>query len=125
MTAPQVQVEGIRRVVRELEKLGADASDMKKVFKKIGERGVVESKRQVPVRSGRLAASIRSSNRKNEAIITAGKKSVPYARPIHWGWPKRNIKANQFMYRALEPLTPWAVNELRDGLNDIITKRGF
>jgi len=55
----------------------------------------------LPRRSGRLAASIRAQGTQRAGRVAAGKKSVPYAGPIHWGWPARNIKPQPFLTDAL------------------------
>ena len=51
---------------------------------------------------GRLARSIRASATTHTAVVRAGGAGVPYAPPIHWGWPKHNIKPNPFLYDALD-----------------------
>ena len=63
---------------REIKDLNLDAA-------KIVER---EAKLRVPVQSGELRASIRSSGQIGKGVVRAGNKSVPYANPIHWGWPR-------------------------------------
>ena len=56
----------------------------------------------VPVVSGKLARSIRASATTHTAVVRAGGAKVPYAAPIHWGWPKHNIHPNPFLYDALD-----------------------
>jgi hypothetical protein len=36
------------------------------------------------------------------ARVVAGRASVPYAPPIHWGWPARNIAAQPFVSQAAQ-----------------------
>ena len=72
------------------------------------------AKQLVPVRSGALQQSIRSSGQVGKGVVRAGKASVPYANPIHWGWPRPvrkwskgrigggPIKANRFLTDALD-----------------------
>jgi hypothetical protein len=55
-------------------------------------------------------------------VVRAGKKSVPYAGPIHWGWPKRNIKANPFLSKALESETDEVVDVYEDGISKLLKK---
>lgn len=50
--------------------------------------------------TGRLAASVRPGATKTMAVTRAGFARVPYAGPIHWGWPKRNITAQPFLSDA-------------------------
>jgi hypothetical protein len=50
--------------------------------------------------TGRLAGSERPAGTASAAIVRAGFASTPYAGPIHWGWPKRHIKAQPWIYDA-------------------------
>lgn len=54
----------------------------------------------MPVDSGALKRSVRSSGTKASAIGRAGRKSTPYAAPIHWGWRRRNIRSRPFLTDA-------------------------
>lgn len=55
-----------------------------------------------PQYTGDLAGSIRPVATIASASVSAGSSSVPYAGPIHWGWPKRNIVAQPFIAQALK-----------------------
>ena len=63
---------------------------------------VPEALSRVPRRSGRLAASIRSSATVKSGVVRAGGAKLPYAKPIHFGWPKHNISPQPFLYEALD-----------------------
>jgi hypothetical protein len=56
----------------------------------------------VPVRTGRLAATLRASGTQKSARVRAGFKRVPYAGVVHFGWPARNIRPQPFLYEALD-----------------------
>jgi hypothetical protein len=58
-----------------------------------------------PRRSGALAATLRGSGTQAAAIVRAGRGSVPYAGPIHWGWPARHIPAQPWIYDAAQRST--------------------
>lgn len=90
-------VEGARELRRSLRKAGDDLSDLKDAHRKAAEIAAEASASLAPARSGRLRGTIRAAGTKTAGIIRSGKKAVPYAGPIHWGWKKRNIKANPFM----------------------------
>ena len=45
----------------------------------------------VPSRTGTLAGSLRTGATKRAGVIRAGRKSVPYAGVINYGWPARHI----------------------------------
>lgn len=55
---------------------------------------------KVPVRSGRLKASVKALGSKRRGEVKAGGKKVPYANTIHWGSRRRGIKARPFLHDA-------------------------
>jgi hypothetical protein len=55
-----------------------------------------------PKYTGDLAGSIRPMATLTSASVSAGNSGVEYAGPIHWGWPKRNIRSQPFIADALE-----------------------
>ena len=62
-----------------------------------------QAKVEVPRRSGRLARSIGVQASQTSALVKAGTAArVPYAGPIHFGWPKRNIRPQPFLYEAMD-----------------------
>jgi hypothetical protein len=61
---------------------------------------------------GLMRASIRSSGQQRGGFVRAGRKRIPYAGPVHFGWPSRPnaskgwrggpIAPNPFLYDALD-----------------------
>lgn len=106
-----LRIEGGRNLRRTLRQAGSDLSDLKAA--NAAAAGIVanRAKSWAPVRTGRLAATVRSSGTKTAGITRAGnnrKSGVPYAAPIHWGWPSRGIKANPFLsYSAQATEATW------------------
>ena len=113
-------VTGLRELVRNLEKIGADAADMKQVFVAIGELVQADAAALAPRRSGRLSASIKPTKTKNKAAVRAGSARVPYAGAINYGWPKRGIGAKNFLQRAINANSEKAVHMMDEGLGKII-----
>jgi len=124
-----VKIEGLSAVQRDLRNLGKDLELVKGEFletnKKVAEVVIDGAKRFVPVLSGALAASIKNASTAKSAKIrvgsrgggkryyggratgrrterTAGGDIVEYAGPIHFGWPRRRIKPNPFIYEATD-----------------------
>jgi hypothetical protein len=121
-----VKVEGLARLQRQLREAGLDLDDMKDVMQAIAVAGAEVATGFAPNRTGRLAGSIRGNRAKRKAVVAAGNKAgVPYAGPVNYGWPERNIQANQFMQRADVVMTPVAVDMLGDGVDRIIDKNGL
>lgn len=51
---------------------------------------------------GRLRDSVRILASQKRVAIAAGYKRLPYALPVHWGWPGHNIAPNRFLIRAAD-----------------------
>lgn len=91
-SAGTIKVEGLRALRKELRAAGDDLSDLKEINKEAAAIVAKAADSTVPVRTGRLAASIRPAGTKTAGIVRAGKKSVPYANAVHWGrkvWPSQ------------------------------------
>lgn len=102
MVNPQVTVDGVRELRRELRQVADKGLDdeLKALHKDIAEEIIARALPMVPVRSGALRRSVRGSGTKAAAVGRVGRKSVPYAAPIHWGWRRRNIRPNPFLTDA-------------------------
>ncbi len=101
--AGMVEVIGAREFRRALKTLPKEyRREQAKIHKKVVRPVAKEAKTLVPRRSGDLAGTIRALGSQAAGRVAAGKKSVPYAGPIHFGWPARNIKAQPFLTDALE-----------------------
>ena len=99
----KTEILGLREVQRDLNKLGDDTkNEMKDTHKEAAEVVVMGAKRLVPFRTGALAESIRALATKSSGRVRAGSASVPYAGPIHFGWPARAITPNPFIYDAID-----------------------
>ena len=103
MTKPTIEIEGLNRLVRELGKIDPELQDeIKSLNRELAEDVSDVAARKAPVRSGRLRKSIRAGASKRSGSVKAGKKAVPYAGPIHFGWPSRRIAPNTFLWDALD-----------------------
>lgn len=136
MANPRVQsvkVIGLRRVTKEIKQFGDSAvADIKQVHAKTAKIVEDAARPKAPTlgagRSrisgkpywyggpnkspGSLKGTIRSSGTQRGGYVRAGKKLVPYAGPIHFGWPSRPnpakgwaggpIRPNPFIYDALD-----------------------
>lgn len=104
MTGPGIEVRGARELRRTLRRAGADMSELNRVHKEAA--ALVEAATRAPVRTGRLQTTVRSAGTRTAGIVRAGYASVPYAGPIHWGWPSRGIRANPFISEAAQRTEP-------------------
>lgn len=101
---PAIRVEGVdelRRALRQVKDRELD-DEMKKIHADLAREIVDRALPNVPVRTGALKATVRAAGTVRDAIGRAGKASVPYAAPIHWGWPKHGIKGRPFLTDAAQ-----------------------
>jgi hypothetical protein len=122
-----IKITGLSEVQRNLRKLSSDALDLNKTEfletnKRVAEIIINESKKYVPFRSGALAAAIRNASTKKSAKVRAGSAAVPYAGPIHFGWPSRSIKPNTFLYEAIDARRAEVANRYAELVSDLIVK---
>lgn len=99
-----ISVEGIQRLRSTLRRAGDDLTDLKKANAKAAQIAAVASAALAPKRTGRLAATVRSSGTKTAGILRAGTAGVPYAAAVHWGrkfWP--NIDSPQRRRSVVRP----------------------
>lgn len=90
-----IQVEGLSEFIRSAKKVSDQfPQELKAINKELAQPLVEEAKKRAPVRSGKLRDSIRPGATQKVAYVMAGKKAVPYAGPIHWGWPKERLKSS-------------------------------
>lgn len=106
MARPLVEVEGAKQLRRAMKRAGIDAAELKPVHQSVGRTVEQAGASLAPVRTGRLRASMRSSGTKTAAIVRAGGAKVPYAGPVHWGWPARGIGANPWISEAAQRTEP-------------------
>lgn len=114
-----IRVKNLNEVTRALQKFGIAVSDLKAAFKRIGSIVVAEAKSLVPIRSGKLASTIRPSNTKNKSVIRAGSAGAVYAGVIHWGG-YHNIKPNQFLTNAVDRKHDEVIGAIDQELNKLI-----
>jgi hypothetical protein len=126
-----LRVEGLNAVTRELTALGVDIDDLKDAFADLANRGARIAADNAPVGSGRdphpgqLRGDIRGNRAKSKAVVTAGRVRVPYAGPINYGWPARNIEPSGFLQKVDAVLGPLAPVLLERSISDLIRKRGL
>ena len=108
---PTFEIDGLNKLLRALEKLDDEAKDsFKEAGLKVGRFVADKARGEAPVLSGRLLKTIRPVATRRGAKVRAGSSRVPYAPVIHFGWPKRNIQPNQFLYRAVDKSVDEAVD---------------
>lgn len=104
MPKAEIQVKGVKELIRDLKRAGdEEAKEELKAAHKEGADAVASTARGIaPKVSGTLAGNIRASSTLRSGRVAVGKKKIPYAGPVHFGWKRRNIRPNPFLYEALD-----------------------
>jgi hypothetical protein len=100
MAGAALQVDGARKLRATLKRAGISVQDLKDAHRQVAEMVAARSAPRAPRRTGRLAGTVRPAGTQSAAIIRAGRASVPYAGPIHWGSPKQHIPAQPWLYET-------------------------
>jgi hypothetical protein len=98
-----IEIEGLQGVLDSLSRISRGLDDVVLDESVMGVL-LTDANRRAPVLSGAL----RASGHAGKGTVIYGSASVPYAHPIHWGWPARNIVGQ-----------PW----LEDAMNDEQTQQ--
>lgn len=118
-----VHVDGVRQLRRDLRKLGDDLADVKDANAAAAALVAAEAARRAPRgKTGRLAASVRGNRAASRATVSAGRASVPYAGPIHYGWPAHHIEAQPFVTDAAQDTQPLWLPLYEQGINRAVDK---
>jgi HK97 gp10 family phage protein len=122
-----LQIEGLRETLRDLKKLSKDArDDMKETHRRAGEIVAAAAKPLAPVRTGALSKTIVSSPTQRQGRVRIGRgESVPYAGPIHFGWPARRIAPQPFIYEALDGRREQVLQTYEHRINDLIARHNL
>lgn len=118
----RIKVEGGARLRRTLRQAGSDLQDLAAAHAATAQLVAAAGRARAPKVSGRLAGTIRPSGTKTKAVVRAGFARVPYAGPIHWGWPSRNISAQPFLSDAATSTEPAWQNIYMQAVDKAISK---
>lgn len=97
-TGKALMVVGQKRFVQTMRKAGADLDELKGVNREAAEIALPAVQALAPVgKTGRLSKSLRAGATKKAGVIRAGRKAVPYAGPVNYGWPGHHIKPRLYV----------------------------
>lgn len=106
MNTARVEVSGRAKLTRALRRLEGDVADLRDANAAVSTLVAAAAAVRAPRRTGRLAASVRGNRSVSRASVLAGGARVPYAGPIHWGWPARHIDGQPFAEEAATATEP-------------------
>lgn len=118
--AAQVQVRGAKELRAAMKAANADLKDWTAVHKRAAQPVLRTAQDIVPVLSGSLRDTLRIKASKASARVLAGGGPVPYAGPIHFGWPAHNIAAQPFLWDAADVSEDDVVNIYNEGVEGIV-----
>lgn len=119
---PAIEVEGSRELRAALKRFDDRLDDLKEVHADAGELVADAARPLVPVESGALLDSIRTDRRASGASVLAGRSTIPYAPPIHFGWAARNIEPQPFLYDALDSRRDEIAARYASGVGDLVQR---
>lgn len=100
-------VVGQRRFVQTMRKAGADLDELKDVNRQAAHVAMQVARGITPRGpTGRLAKSTRAGATRKAGVIRAGRKSIPYAGVINYGWPRRHIGGQLYLNNAVKQTEP-------------------
>lgn len=123
----RLEIDGLREVLRDIRRLGDDArDDMKDTHRKAGEIVATVARGIAPVRTGRLSSTIVSAPTQRQGRVRVGRgQSIPYAGPIHFGWPARRIAPQPFIYDALDQRADEVRRVYENRIGELITRHNL
>lgn len=120
-----VYIKGLNETVRSMERLGVEAQDLRDAFTEVADLAYQEAQKIVPRgATGKLAAGIKKSRRKNAAIIYQGRNSpkyMPYAMFGAVTWPK----PVPYLYMARDNIEDQVAPLIERELDALIARLGF
>lgn len=99
-----VEVEGLAEVRKALRRAAPELrKDMNRDLRSVGDDVLETARGLAPARSERLRRSLKVVIARDGVAIQAGRAKVPYAGPIHFGWPGRPNKAKRWRGGPIAP----------------------
>lgn len=117
-----VRVEGLRELRRRLRRIEGGLQDLKRINKETADYIASAARPRTPHRTGRLAATLRTSGTNRAGVIRAGTARVPYAAVIHYGWPRRNIEPQPWLVDAAQRTEPAWSARYQSEINDLVER---
>ncbi|MFJ2869825.1 hypothetical protein [Streptomyces sp. NPDC087298] len=101
-----VAVQGMPALRRRLRAVEGGLDDLKAEHKWVAGYVLARAQPGAPRRSGKLASNGRASGTRTASIVRYGGARVPYAAPIHYGWPARHIAPHEWVINAAQGSEP-------------------
>lgn len=122
MAVTRVELRGERELARDLSGASRKLANLREAHEEAGRLVRPVAASRAPVSSGALRASLKNTADARSATISAGNSVVPYARPIHWGWPARNIRRNAFLWDAIKSTESRWIQAYKKAVDGLLSK---
>jgi hypothetical protein len=122
--AAQIQIEGLRELRKAIREAGD--KELQKALRLANKAAatvvVADASPSIPVLTGRLKKSARALGSQRSGRAVMGGARLPYAPPIHWGWPRHNIARRPVLLASLLSKRP-AIRTTYDKALDAVRQR--
>lgn len=127
------RIEGLSQLTRKLRAFDADiGKDVKEINRAAAEEIATLARSKAPIGTeerdehpGQLLLSVRAGSTLASGFVTVGGANIPYANPIHWGWPAHGIAPQPFLREAALEGEPAVVRQYEYGMQALIAKVGL
>lgn len=121
--ASTVIVVGGKNLRRTLKQAARDIKQLRSVNQAAAEIVAAAAKAAAPKgKTGRLAASVKAGRATNRSGRVEYGRGLPYAGPIHWGWPARGIEAQPFVSEAAQATESQWMQLYQKHVDDVLDK---
>lgn len=119
-----VEIQGIKRLLRDAERVGVAAEDLKELTYRLATPIAALAKTLAPHETGRLASGIKSSRSKRKVMVRVGSaKRLPYAGVNHWG--RDGSSGPRWLSQAEETLRPRTFAGIGEGIKELLDKNDW
>lgn len=119
-----VEIQGIKRLLRDAERVGVAAEDLKELTYRLATPIAALAKTLAPHETGRLASGIKPSRSKRKVMVRVGSaKRMPYAGVNHWG--RDGSSGPRWLSQAEETLRPRTFAGFGEGIKELLDKHNW
>ena len=120
-----VEIQGIKRLLRDAERVGVDAEDLKELTYRLATPIAALAKTLAPRGdTGNLASGIKPSRSKRKVMVRVGSpKRLPYAGVRHWG--RDGSSGPRWLSQAEETLRPRTFAGIGEGIKELLDKNDW
>jgi hypothetical protein len=133
----KIEVQGVKVIQRQLRRMDdGTVQELKRVYFLSANLVAKYAEPRIPRRTGNLASTMRvTASKAGGWVKLGGKRTAPYAGPIHFGWPNRPnlakdwyggpIRPNPFLYSALDERREEVNEAFYRGIMKVARKAGL